>query len=810
MPHCSLRHAVRRLRRDRAITTIALAVLALGIGANTALFSVVDAVLLKPLPYPAADRLVAVRIYDPEFRERYPSLPVNAAHVETWRQRCGSCEGLAAIDSTRMTLTGSGESEELDAARVTAGFFEILGIVPIAGRPFSAEEDRAGADRVAVIGYGLWQRKFGGDPSIVGRSVTLDGTPVTIVGVLPAAAPIPGPQQLGDLVRLPRTIDVFRPAAFSANELRSSGDLDYGVIARLRPGTRPAAASAEFDALEPAVAKQTGDDGRKRTLVLPLQALVVRNARAPLLVLLSATAALLLIVCVNLANLLLARHAGRRRDAAVRTALGADRGTLILESLVESLMLALAGGAIGSIVAVALTRVIAAAAPPALPLLTPLGFDARVLVFSMLTTIAAGLLVGTLPAFRLAAVDPGDTLKAGSYTATEGRRGGRTRRVLVGAQAAIGVALLVATGLLVASFFRLLHVERGFETDGVLAVDVSLPASQYADVAAQVRFLDAAMARVKVLPGVSTVAVTSRLPLRGESMVNLLSYPNDTRAAPARPLANYRYVSPNYFAAMGTPLLRGRTFRDTDRGRQVVILSARAAETLWPGQDPIGRFVQTGGYLGALTEVIGVAADSRAVDLARNDVLFAYLPYWLRGPFMTSATLVVRTAVSPASLATSVRRATIEIDPSVAVPRVETMEDVVGAAVADRRFELSLMTAFGAAAAVLAALGVFGVVTHSVARRGREMGIRVALGATPADIRRLVFEEGLKPVAVGVAVGLAVSVALGRAMASLLFDVRPTDPAVMTAASAVVLLATLVACVAPARRAATAGLRTGS
>jgi putative ABC transport system permease protein len=661
-----------------------------------------------------------------------------------------------------------------------------------------------------VISNRLWQRKFGGDASVVGRSVTLDGKAVTIVGVLPAAAPIPGSQQLGDLVRLPRTIDVFRPVASSADELQSSGDLDYGVIARLQPGVRPETVRAELDALEPAVSKQTGDDGRKRVLVLPLQALVVRNARAPLMVLLFATAALLLIVCVNLANLLLARHAGRRRDAAICTALGAGRGRLIVESLSESLSLALAGGAIGSIVAMALIRVIVAAAPPALPLLSPVAFDARVLLFSTLTTIAAGLLVGTLPAFRLATVDPGDTLKASSYTATEGRRGGRTRRMLVAAQAATGVALLVATGLLVVSFFRLLHVERGFDTHGVLAIDVALPPSNFTGVAEQIRFLDAAVLRVKALPGVSTVAITSRLPLRGEAVVNFLSYPHDTRLAAARPLANYRYVSANYFAAIGTPLVRGRTFRDSDHGRQVMILSARAAETLWPGQDPVGRLVQTGGYFSSVTEVIGVAADSRAVDLTRNDVLFAYLPYWLRAPWTTAATLVVRTAVSPASLAASVRRAVIETDPGVAIPRVETMEEVFDAAVADRRFELSLMSAFGCAAAVLAALGVYGVVTYSVARREREMGIRIALGATAADIRRLVFEEGLKPVGIGVAAGLAASVALGQAMASLLFNVRPTDPLVMASASVVVMLATVAACVAPARRAGNAGLRTGS
>ncbi len=809
MPTFAFAPALRRLWRDRTISVIAVAVLALGIGANTSLFTVVNAVLLKPLPYPAADRLVALRIYDPQFRDRYPSFPVNAGHFAAWRERCGACETMAAIDATAVTLTGVGESEQLDAARVTAGFFELLGIAPSVGRTFSVSEDRSGGDAVAIIGHALWLRKFGGDSSIVGKSIMLDGKPVTVVGVLAAAAPVPGPQQLGDLVRLPRVVEVFRPAAFTADELRSPGDLDFGVIARLRPGVHPDAVVAELDALEPAIARDTTDDGRKRALALPLQALVVRNARGPLLVLLSATAAILLIVSVNLANLLLARHAGRRRDAAIRTALGAGRGTLMAEALGESLILAVAGGAIGTLLAIALTRVIVAAAPPALPLLTTLTFDSRVLAFSVLTTLAAGLVVGTLPAFRYAAAAPGDTLKAGSYTATEGRRGSRTRRTLVAAQAAVGVALLVATGLLIASFYRLMHVERGFETDGVLAVDVALPPFSYSDAARQLRFLDAALARTRALPGVSAAALTSQLPLRGESSVNVLSLPDDTRPAAARPLANYRFVTQDYFAVMGTPLLRGRTFRETDRGRQVVILSARAAETMWPGQDAVGRQIRTGGYFGALSEVIGIAADSRAVDLTRDDVLFAYLPYWLRAPWTTTATLVVRTAAAPAGLASSVRRAMFEIDPAVAIPSVETMDDVVGTALADRRFELTLMTAFGAAAAVLAALGVYGVVAYSVARRGREMAIRIAVGATAGDIRRLVFTEGLQPVAIGVAAGLTVSLGLGRAMASLLFEVRPGDPAVMISASAVVLLATVVACIAPARRAARTGVRFG-
>jgi len=798
-----IRHALRRLWRDRAVTLVALAVLALGIGAHTALFTVVNAVLLRPLPYPAADRLVALRLSDPESPGLHSSFPVNAAHVRTWTERCASCEAVAAIDSMTTTLTGTGESELLDGAYVTASFFPVLGIMPSPGRAFSDAEDHPGANHVAVISHALWVRKFGGDPSIVGRPVTLDGKPVTVVGVLPANARIPGQRQLGDLVRLPRAIEVFRPTAFTGDELLSPGDLDYGVIARVRPGTSPDALGSELDALAPAIARQTGAPGPKRAVVRPLQSLIVDEARGPLALLLAATTGILLIVCVNLTNLLLARQAGRARDAAIRTALGAGRLRLIVESITESVLLASGGGALGLLIAIALTRVIQAAAPPALPLLNTPAFDARVLAVLVGSALISGILVGTLPALRQASIPPVDTLKTDSYRSTEGPRGSRTRRALVAAQAAVGVALLVATGLLVVSFVRLMQVDKGFSTAGVLTIDVALPPSTYATSQRQLAFFETVLASTRALPGVRTTATTSRLPLRGQTVVNVLSYQHDTRPFQQRPLANYRYVSPDYFEAIGTPIQRGRTFRETDRGRQVVVLSARAADALWPGQDPIGRIVRTGGYLGADTEVIGVAADTRAVDLTRNDVLFAYLPFWLR--ISNVETLVVRASVPPSTLTAAVRRVVLDAEPAAAIPRVQTMDEVVAVAIADRRFELSLMTVFGFAAAVLAALGVYGVVSYSVARRGREMGIRIALGASAMDIHRLVFEEGITPVAIGIVAGLAASLALGRAMTNLLFDVRPSDPAVMTAAAHTIVIATLVACAAPARRAASAG-----
>jgi predicted permease len=795
-----LRHLLRLLWRDRAISFGVVAVLALGIGSNTALFSVVNATLLKPLPYPSADRLVLLRLIDPDFRDRYPSFPANAKHIAEWQRACGACESLAAIKGFSTALTGTGDPEQLDGARVTAAFFGLLGIQPLAGRTFRAEDNRPGSERVVIISHGLWLRRFGGHAGVIGSRIRLDGQEHEIVGILPAGAPIPGPEQLGGLVRIPARIDVFRPAAFTAAELASGGDMDYGAIARLKPGIAREAARSELDGIERSISSSEGRRSPRFTLIEPLGDVVRRQARGSLLVLLAATTAVLLIVCVNVVNLLLARQTVRRRDAAIRTALGAGRRHLLQDALAESTLLACAGGAMGLLVAWPILRIILRVAPISLPRLNDIVMDGNVLLFLILTTLVVGAIVGALPAAGTASTEPADALKSGNYTATDGARGQRTRRLLIAGQAALSTALLVATGLLLTSFVKLTAVDKGFATSQILALDVVLPPFAYPSTERLLGFVDSVMERIRALPGVVDVAVTNRLPLHGEAVVNTLALQHDERPAAIKPLANYRYVSPEYFSAIGTPLLRGRTFATNDRGRHVVVLSAAAARVLFGEVDPIGRHVQTGGSLGALSEVIGVAADSRAVDLQRTDVLFAYLPYWLRGP--SSASIVVRASADPLSLATAAKEAVWSVDRSVPIPRVQTMEDVVARAVGDRRFELSLMMLFGTSACLLAAMGVFGVVSYSVAKRRREMGIRVALGASPSNIRRHVVGEGLLPVGLGVAVGLAASLGLGPSMASRLFEVRPGDPLVMASAAAVLLTAAVMACLGPAHRAA--------
>lgn len=798
----SLRSTIRLLWRDRAVTLVAVAILALGLGANAALFTIVNAALLRPLPYPGSDRLVDVRVIYPEIADRYPSLPANAMHIAAWRRACRSCEDLASFMISNATLTGDGDPEQLEGGRVSPNFFSFLGIVPAAGRTFVPDDAKPGAARTVVISNGLWVRRFGADPSVVGKVIQLNGQSTVIIGVLPASARLPGPGELGALVLIPQRLDVFVTRAFTDDELRSEGDFDYGAIARLRQGVSLNAARAEFDAIEGDISSHLHDATRLRALVQPLQDAVVRDARGPLLLLFAATGAVLLIVCVNLANLLLAKRAARRRDEAVKRALGAAASDLLRESIAESLVLAAAGGIFALAIAWIAKRWIVSTAAASVPRLTDATFDWRVLAFLAATTILAGVIVGALPAVRSAVTEPADVLKAGSHTTTEGRRGARARRALVAAQSALGVALLVVTGLLLASFVQLMRVDKGFDTSAVLTLDVALPPLQYppASIDKQTAFFDRAIARLRALPGVQAVGLTSRLPLTGEGSVNLLSTEHDTRPEAARPIANYRFVSGGYFGAIGTPLVEGRTFVDTDRGHPVIILSAQAAQKLWPGQDPLGRRVDTGGFLKAPADVIGVVADVRAVDLRRTDVLFAYLPNWSRP--LPGGSFVVRTSTDPAAMAAAARAAIWSVDRSVPIPRVQTIGDLVDRAVARQRFELTLMLLFGAMAATLAALGVYGVVSYAVTRRRREMGIRIALGATPAAIERLVFFEGVAPVAVGLAIGLAAAIPIGRAISGALFGVRAADPIVMAAATTVLVVAALGACAAPAYRAA--------
>ncbi|HLM99195.1 MAG TPA: ABC transporter permease [Bryobacteraceae bacterium] len=791
-----LRYAFRALARDRGFAIVAILTLALGIGANTAIFSIVNSVLLRPLAYREPGQLVTIREVVPSLSHIYPTLPVNALHFDAWRKQCASFESLAEIGSGTLDLTGAGEPVQLHAALVSATLFHVLGVEPRMGRSFLEEEDQPGHDQSVVLTDSLWRNRLGADPSIVGKKIRLDGLPHTVVGVLPAWFRFPRTETLGASGALDVPADIFKPIAINLKDTSPEGEFNYNVIARLKHGATEARALAELNVVQAGIAKKLPEKLELKAKLEPLEEVVVGPARQGLLVLLSAVGAVLLIVCVNLANLLLARSAGRARESAIRTALGASRARLLRQALTESLLLAIAGGALGVVLAYWGLELLVKGAPLDLPRLDEVHLDGRVLTFALLISTITGLLFGILPAWRLSGASPQDALKAGSHTTTEGTRGTRLRGLLVSLEVGLSAVLLIAAGLLTTSFVRLMQVDKGFTTESVLAVDVALPDSKYDKQEQREQFYQRAVAGVESLPGVRSAAVINQLPLQGEMWVDIVWLPGDNRPMFERPFANMRFISPGYFKTLGIPLRRGRTFEQTDRGKKMAIISQRAAERLWPGQDPVGR--QFGHNENEMYQVAGVAADVR-VSLHQDPVLMVYLPYWDRA--RSNASLVVRTAMDSRAIAAAVRAEIWKIDPEVPVPAMRTMDQVVSDSVGQRRFQMSLLASFAAGALLLASLGIYGVVSYSVSRRRNEIGIRIALGARGGDVYRMVLRQGLAPVALGLIAGVAVALAAGRILSSLLFQVSPTDPFTIGAVTILLAAVAVVACSVPAVRA---------
>lgn len=790
-----LRHAVRGLRRAPLFSAAVILTLGLGIGATTVIVSVVDHVVLRPLSYPDPDRLVVVREVIDELRNVYPTVGANVGHFLEWRRRWTGVGDLAAIRPLGLTLTGDGDAERISAARASPSLFRALGARFELGRSFGDDEDQPGRGGVAVLSHGFWRRRFGADPSVIGRTVTLDGTPVVVLGVLAETFRIP---RFTDLIALPATIDVYQPMALTPDQAATRGEFDWSVVARLKPGHTVASASSELGAIQRDLSTSGPDKMTFEARVTPLEVLIVGAIGRPLILLLAAVGAVLLIVCVNLANLLLARNTARTRESAVRLALGAARARLVRHALTESLLLALSGGALGIGLATVGLNALLATAPASLPRLDEVSLDGRVLAIALLVSLATGLAFGVLPAARVSRADPGETLKSRGRSVTEDRRG---RDVFIGAQIALTTALLAMTGLFLASFVRVMGVDKGFVADRVLAVDLVLPTVKYRAGQTRSQFYSRLLERLGSMPGVERAAVASALPLEGEIQVDFLSIEADPKPASERPLANIRYVSPDYFVAVGTPIRRGRAIAETDRGTPVVVLSESAARALWRDEDPVGRWIVPGSN-DSLALVVGIAADVRTSSLERAGSLVAYLPYWSSGP--SQAAILVRTTADPAATTALTRQVLREIDPTVPVAKVRTLAEVVSAATATRRFQLALLGMFGLTALITASVGVYGVISTSLARRTGEIGIRMAFGARPGDVRRQVVREGLTPVAFGLAVGLGVSVLLSRAVRALLFEVRPADPTTLLSVAALVGVVAMVACYLPARRASTA------
>lgn len=795
----SLRHAIRSLLKTPGFTAISVLTLALGIGASAAVFSVVNAVVLRPLAYPESERLFAMRVGLQMAASKYPSMPINARFYEEWRANCPAFSDLALLDRGSTTLTGLGDALRLSAVRVSTNLFTALRVTPPLGRAFAAEENQPGHHQVAVISHRLWRERFAEAADIVGRTVTLDQRPFTIIGVLPADFRLPEAKQffLGNVTPHGEP-DVFLLKQFEDKETDEAiGRFNYEVIGRLAPGATTQTAVAQMDVVAARLAKLGGEGFTIRSLAFPLQEAVTGPARRGLFLLLGAIAAVLLIACLNLSVLALARAERRSHDAAVRSALGASRRQLLGHALLESAVLALVGGVLGLLVTHWGLDLLLGLAPADLPRLDEVRLDGRVLGFALVTTIATALISGLIPAWRTARADAADVLRSGdSRTSTGGRAPRRLRQTLTAVEVGVSTVLLAIAGLLVGSFLRVTNVDGGFRGDGVATTSVAIAYAKYSEDDARLGLYTRLLANLAEVPGVASAAVTNALPLQGETWITSMTFVGDTRPWQERPSCNVRFVSDDYFATLGIPLVEGRAFRADDAKQKRVILSASFAALLWPGQSAIGRKVAQGDH--DELEVIGVAGDVRA-RADQRPVPIAYHPFAAWPP--SRAMLAVRLQGNLAAVAPALRAAIHRTDPDIPLQPFQSMGDLLDQSVAQRRFQMRLAAAFALTALVLAALGTYGVVAHSVTQRTRELGIRMAFGADAASVLRLIVGQSLRPILFGLAGGLAVALAGGRLLAGLLYETSPRDPLTLALVVVALLFVAATACWLPARRA---------
>jgi predicted permease len=793
--------AGRNLVRSPSFALAAVLTLALGIGATTVVYSVVDHVVLRPLPYHDADRLVVVREVIEEIRQEVPSLATRAPHYVEWRQRCEVCDDVAALFPVMSTLRGGDEPVRLRGVRVSANLFGMLGVRPEHGRLFLEEEDTQERSSVVLVSHAFWQRHLGGDPGAVGRTIRLGVTDREVVGVMPARFRLPKGDELGRNVGMHADPDFYIPLALTPAELEMGGNWNYTSIVRLTQGVGVAQAERHFHALQQSIGAGFPEPLALSAIVLPLRDMVVGGSGRGLLILLGAVGAVLLLVCVNLANLLLARNAGRAREYAVRAALGAGRVRLVREALTESVVLAIVAGVIGVMLAWWGLQLLLQIAPPDMPRLHEVRLDARVGAVALLLALCTGLFFGALPAMRSAGADPGEVLKSGGRT-RGGRAESRSRSLLIATQSAMTAVLLIAAGLFLASFVRVLGIDKGFAPQRVLAIDVLIPGTEFENAAEMRQIYDRILDEIAATPGLAAAAATSKLPLEGITWLDSFAEVGDARGVEHRPSGNFHTVTPGYFSTLGIPLHAGRAFTRAEDGTDVVVLSRSAASALWPGESAeavLGRRVQLGGHFAA--EVIGVAADVTATGLEAEHAPILYVPPWTAIGFTNAASIAIRASIDPTQAIAPARAAIRRAAPGAVISGERTMQQLVADAAAERRFQMSLLLLFALTALLTACIGIYGVIAHSLARRRGEIGVRMALGARRSTIHRLVLAEGLRATMAGLAVGLAMVIASGRILESLLYEVRPAEPAVLAAVAVVLAAAAAAACYVPARRA---------
>jgi predicted permease len=789
------RHAMRQWLKNPGFTAVAVITLALGIGANTAIFSVVNAILLRPLPYKDDSRLVVML-----HKGRNPVAPANFID---WRSQNHVFERMGAAEYWTPNLTGTDNPEKLWALHVTPDIFPILGVQPLLGRVFLPEEQEAGKGREVVLSYPLWQSHFAGDPNVLGRSVVLSGEKYTVVGVMP--------REFKFAPFWATKTELWAPLALGAR-LTDRGGGSLRVFARLKPGVTLTNAQAEMTAI---TSRLEGEfPGTNQDLkVVSLREKVVGNIRSALLVLLGAVAFVLLIACANVSHMLLARATTRQKEIALRSALGARRLDLFRQFLIESLLLALIGGALGLWLALCGVRFLLALGPADLPRVETVGVDGHALLFALITTLSAGLAFGMAPALRATGVNLSDALKEGERGSSEGLRRNRLRSLLVGSEFALAVVLLAGAGLMVRTFLALRHVDPGFDPHNLLSMVVGVAGTEEEAAGHTGNFYQQVLQRVNAVPGVQFASAINHLPLAGDDWGWPFHIEGRPLVPPGEgPVATYRVVFPGYFRAMHIPILRGRDLAEGDglQAPGVVVINDYLARRYWPGEVPIGKritFDDPAKNPSWLT-VVGVVKNtvrSNWVSPAEEEV---FLP-WLqnRGYLETPAspfaylTLVVRTTRDPATLSPSIRRAIHSLDSNVPISEVQTMDRVVAAATGQSRFYLILLGVFATVALVLAGVGIYGVMSYSVSRRRHEIGIRMTLGAQGQDVLKLVVFDGMVLALAGVVAGVTGALVLTRLMAGLLYGTEPTDPATFIAVVLVLIGVALAASYLPARRA---------
>ena len=801
-----LRYAVRQLLRSPGFGIVIVLTLALGIGATTAIFTLVYDVMLRPLPFADPDRLVVVEEKVAEWSGIYPTLPVSANHFTFWQQHSRNFDAIAVMQQGSAPLGAEGRPLKVGVLAATPGIFSVLQVQPTMGRAFNVNEAQPGNEHVAVLMYDLWRQQFGADPAIVGKSIRLNGFAFTVLGVMPQSFHVPAVQTLatiGDKKQLP-PVGVLEPLPFDKDQLSEEmGDMNYFGLARMKPGISLAAAAAELDTLQHAIAVNLPPN-EKATLsvqLTPFQEMLVGNNRKPLLMLLAAVAGLLVVGCVNVTNLLLARAAGQRRQMAVAAALGARRAEMVRMALRETAVLAALGGGLGVLLAAAIVPMMQRYLPPALDFRGSLHLDWAGAACALLLAVLTTLLAGAAPAWMVSRTAPQEVLHSESRLASESRGSRNARRILVGIEVATSVALVLITMLLTASLAKLMRVERGFTVERTMAATIDLPRGSYPDYEHRLAFYKQVLDRMDALPGAEHAAMTSVLPLTGDSWGDMARAAGDTRPTTQLPLESFRSVSPEYFATIHLQLIEGHAFNSSDWGKNFALVSQQTAQTLWPGKDPIGQQFTRGLASEKNTfTIVGVVANARTISLSKPDPMMVYVPYWYR--VEPEAGIVVRTRQDPSEMADVIRRTIWSVDRNVPVPSVRALGGLVADSVANQRFEMDLLLLFAGSALFLAGLGVYGVVMYSVVQRYREIGLRMALGAQRASVYRLVLRDGMIPVAIGVAAGVALAFISARIMSSLLFQVSPYDPALTAAAVCVLLAVGAAACLLPAHRAA--------